>query len=289
MAPDLELAARAYLRRLAGTDEVLRALYLQPDRAVYLAEQARIVLKVYADGTMLARERAVARRAYAAGIPVAAILGFAGGPPAVLAMRQVIGRPLTPETRIAALDAGSQIARFHRLDARPPFADGHRHWDAFVLARADRELAALRQLGVLAEEEVADLRGRFDRLRPRLVARPIALLHGDLQADHIIVDPEGERVIAFLDFADAQPGDPLLDIAILTLWEKRLTEPILEGYGGIDDDAETRQLLAHYRLLRLLGEVPWLLARGFADQAGRSLAAIREALREGAGEVSRPE
>ena len=278
-AIDLEAAAIAYLRRLTGTEEALRTLYLQPDRAVYLAEQARTVLKVYTDGATLAREREVAQRAHAAGIPVAEILGFADGPPAVLAMRQVIGRTLSAAMRRAPRDAGAQIARFHRLGAHPPFADGQPHWEDFILSRVDRELARLRHLGVLAEGEAVALRRRFDQLRPSLAARPIVLLHGDLQAEHIIVDPEGERVLALLDFADAQPGDPLLDFAILTLWDRGLTAPVLDGYGGTGDRAVTKRLLAHYRLLRHLGEVPWLLARGFDDLAERNLAVIHESLR----------
>jgi aminoglycoside phosphotransferase (APT) family kinase protein len=259
---------------------VLRALYLQPDWAVYLAEQSRIVLKVYSAGATLEREWAVARRAGAAGVRVAALVGFEAGPPAVLAMRQVVGQPLSSGLPGAARDAGVQLARFHRLGAEPPFADGQLRWEAFVLAAVERELASLRHLRVLDDGECGAIRRRFDQIRGDLAARPVVLLHGDLQPDHVIVDPQAARVVALLDFADAQPGDPLLDIAVLTLWDRALAGPVLAGYGGIDNGAETRRLLAHYWLLRYLGEVPWLLERGFDELAARSAAAIRAALAE---------
>jgi aminoglycoside phosphotransferase (APT) family kinase protein len=277
-ARDLEEAASGYLQSLTGAAEVLRALYQQPDRAVYLAERSRIVLKVYADGATLDRERAVARRASSAGVPVAEIVGFAAGPPAVLALRQVVGRPLAAELPGAARDAGVQLARFHRLGAQPPFADGELRWEAFVLARVARELASLRRLRVLDDGECGAIRRRFDRIGPDLARRPVVLLHGDLQPDHVIVDARTSRVVALLDFADAQPGDPLLDIAVLTLWERGLAGPVLAGYGSIDDGVETQRLLAHYRLLRFLGEVPWLLERGYDELAARSTGAIKAAL-----------
>lgn len=278
--PDLEAAARGCLRRLTGAEEALRSLYLQPDRAVYLAEQAQIVLKVYTAGATLAREWAVARRARAAGIPAAEPMGFAPGHPAVLAMRQVIGRPLSSKLPEAARDAGVQVARFHRLGAHPPFADGQRRWEDFILSWAERELASLRRLGVLDDGEIGDLWRRFDQLRNDLIGRPVVLPHGDLQPDHLLVAPEGTSILALIDFADAQPGDPLMDIAVLTLWDRGLAAPVLAGYGIIDNDPLTQRLLTHYRLLRLLGEVSWLLERGFNELAERSTVTIKAVLRE---------
>ena len=78
----------------------------------------------------------------------------------------------------------------------------------------------------------------------------------------------------FLDFADAQPGDPLLDIAVLTLWDQKLTDFFLEGYSGIKNNEETQQLLSLYRLVRHLAEIPWLLEREFKELAARNIMAI---------------
>jgi aminoglycoside phosphotransferase (APT) family kinase protein len=170
------------------------------------------------------------------------------------------------------------IERFHRIGGQPPFTTGEMTWDGHVIAWVERELAILGRLGVFTGGEIGVLREYFARLRATLAARPIVLLHGDLQPDHVVVDARGEHVVALLDFADAQPGDPLLDIAVLTLWEEALVEPILAGYPGITDDAETRALIAEYRLLRKLSEVPWLIERGYVEIAARNITAVRAAL-----------
>ncbi len=100
-----------------------------------------------------------------------------------------------------------------------------------------------------------------------------------LQTAHILVDPQTEHVLAFLDFADAQAGDPLLDIAVVTLWDHGLTDFLLEGYSGIAGNEETQQLLSLYRLLRHLAEIPWLLERGFKALAERNITALQASLR----------
>lgn len=236
------------------------------------------MLKVYADAAALRRAWATAQQAQAAGLPVPELLAFAPGPPAVIAMRYVDGAPLSSGQVRAARETGSLMARFHQLGARPPFSTGHETWDRHILVWAGRELASLARYGLLDADQVATLRQWFARQRARLAARPVALLHGDLQPAHVLVDRHGERVAGLLDFADAQPGDPLLDIAVLTLWDHALARPVLEGYGLLADDAEVRELLATYRLLRHVGEVPWLLERGFADLAARNVAAIHALL-----------
>lgn len=143
---------------------------------------------------------------------------------------------------------------------------------------ANLEIEHSRQAGILIEQQADILRDRFERLRPLLAQRPIGLLHGDLQDEHILLDPQSQKVLSFLDFIDAQPGDPLLDIAILTLWDQELTTPLLEGYSIILNTAETLQLLIHYRLLRLLGSITWLLNRGFHDLAAQYRHALELAM-----------
>lgn len=48
---------------------------------------------------------------------------------------------------------------------------------------------------------------------------------------------------------DAQPGDPLLDVAVLTLEDEALAGPVLRGLG-LPADPATALLLDRYRLLR---------------------------------------
>ena len=86
----LEVAAKRMLTHLTGSEDTLKRLYLQPDRALFLAENQRIILKVYMAGTALQREYATAQKAASIGIPIPKMLGLEAGPPAVLAMKQVL-------------------------------------------------------------------------------------------------------------------------------------------------------------------------------------------------------
>lgn len=128
-------------------------------------------------------------------------------------------------------------------------------------------------------QQISELHEQIETLRPLLVQRPIVLLHGDLQMAHILVDPQTEQVLAFLDFADAQPGDPPLDIAVVTLWDQELTDFLLDGYSSIENKTETKQVLSLYRLLLHLAEIPWLLERGCKELAARDMTALKDALR----------
>jgi len=272
----LEAAAQRTLTHLIGSEDTLKPLYLQPDRAVFLVENRSIVLKVYMTGTTLQREYATAQKAASIGVPIPKMLGLEVGPPDVLAMEQVFGYPLSSRNPLAAKEAGRYLQRLHTLEACPPFSGGQQQWDAFISWWENDEIEKVKRLGVLDPLQVSEIQKRSGHMHPLLMQRPIVLLHGDLQPAHILIDPQTEQVLAFLDFADAQPGDPLLDIAVLTLWDHELTDFLLEGYSGIANSEETQQLLSFYRLLRHLAEIPWLVERGFKALAERNIAALKD-------------
>jgi aminoglycoside phosphotransferase (APT) family kinase protein len=276
---ELELAAKRTLTHITRLEDTLKPLYLQPDRVLFLAENLRIVLKVYMAGKALQREYDIAQKAASIGVPIPKMLGFEAGQPAVLAMRQVIGHPLSSRHQFAAKEAGKHLQRFHTIGAHPPFSGGQQQWDAFISWWAHEEIEKVKSLEVLDPFQISELQEQFDHLQPLLAQRPIVLLHGDLQTAHILVDSQTEKVLAFLDFADAQPGDPLLDIAVVTLWDHELTDLLLEAYSGIETTEETKQLLSLYRLLRHLAEIPWLLERGFKEHAARNITALQDSLR----------
>ncbi len=275
---ELALAAKRTLAHITWSEESLKPLYLQPDRALFLAEKLGIVLKVYMAGKTLQREYAIAQKAESIGVPIPKIIGFEAGQPAVLAMKQIIGHPLSSRNTFAAKEAGRYLQRFHDIGAHPPFSGGQQHWDAFISWWANHEIEKVKRLDVLDHLQIVELQEHFDNLQPLLVQRPIVLLHGDLQAEHILVDSQTEKVLAFLDFADAQPGDPLMDIAVVTLWDHGLADLLLDGYSSIENNEETRQLLSLYRLLRHLAEIPWLLERGFKESAERDIIAVQDSL-----------
>ncbi len=280
MSDSLELAAKSALAKIIGVEEGLSPLYLQLDRAIFLAANSGIILKVYMEGKTLEREYRTAQKAQARGVPVPELLLFESSEPAVLAMKQVVGKPLSSQDKGAAREAGRYLELFHSIETAPPFAGGQSRWDEFILWWARLEIGRVEKLGVFTGGEIAQLKYTLEESKLTLKDRPIVLLHGDLQAEHILVNPETQKVVAFLDFADAQPGDPLLDIAILSLWDIPLAAGVLEGYTGIDNNEQARQLLSHYSLLRLVGEVPWLLDRGFKEYAEKDIKVVKKILKQ---------
>jgi aminoglycoside phosphotransferase (APT) family kinase protein len=281
MMYNLEQAAKRTLAKIIDVDEVLKPLYLQPDRAVFLAENAGIILKVYVEGNTLQQEYMMARKAQERGIPVPEFLLLEIAQPTILAMKQVIGNPLSSQDTIAAREVGKYIEQFHLLGALPPFSGGQMQWSKTISGWVKNEIAKVESLAVFTGNEIAQLNNTFVTMEPLLVDRPIALLHGDLQAEHILISRHNQKVLAFLDFADTQPGDPLLDIAVLSLWDHRLADRVLEGYTSIENNGQTQQLLSQYRLLRHIAEIPWLLNRGFTELANRDVRAVRRILEQG--------
>src|SRR5438105_9116627 len=95
MENQLEVAAKRMLTTLTSSSEPLKPLYLQPDRAIFLAEGSGIVLKVYSEGRTLQYEYAVAQKALASGVPIPEVLALEVAQLTVLAMKRVVGKPLS--------------------------------------------------------------------------------------------------------------------------------------------------------------------------------------------------
>jgi aminoglycoside phosphotransferase (APT) family kinase protein len=87
--------------------------------------------------------------------------------------------------------------------------------------------------------------------------------HGDLQPDHVLVDPATDRVTAMIDWADSGAGDFVWDFAVLTLDGAPLDD-LLDGYGATRAQrAALDALLPLYSVVRLAGEAGWLAEHGF--------------------------
>src|SRR5215213_5553137 len=98
----LESAAKKSLLKYAGEEESLTALYVQPDRAVFLAPASQMILKIYRQGILLRKEYEAAAKAKAVGVPVPEMIGLDMHEFAVLIMRQVPGVPLRAQNTNAA-------------------------------------------------------------------------------------------------------------------------------------------------------------------------------------------
>ncbi len=258
----------------------LQVIWTTAARAILLQEEPApaLFIKVYQEVTQLEREVATMERALAAGIPVAKRLTFHTGPPAVLITERVGGLPLTSAYPLAAAAAGRLLRRFHALGACPPFVDGQRRWSVFIRTWADREIATMVEHRAIGPGDGQRLHRHFSALATVLDARPCALIHADLQAEHVLIDPATQRVHALLDFVDAQPGDPLLDIAVLSLWDPGLAGAVLTGYDALGD--EQTDLLRTYRLLRHLGAANWLATHAVPAEATRHEHAVHRYLRD---------
>lgn len=261
---DFEQIAQQTLLAYTGQKDVLDSLSSSNGRQVFLAKQSVLILKVYKDGKILEKEFTFAQKASQAGVPTPKIIGIAHGEPTILIMEFIVGKPLSSRCANAAYQAGQYLQQFHQLGAQPPFSGGQNSWSEFIEWWIKLELEKNSRLQILDDQAIARIARKFKETSI-FTNRPVALLHGDLQVDHIIVNESTDNFLALLDFADAQAGDPLLDIAVLSLHDHKLAESVLSGYPEIDTP-NTPVLLSLYRLLRLTAEIPWLATKNFDIQ-----------------------
>ena len=84
-----------------------------------------------------------------------------------------------------------------------------------------------------------------------------AFIHGDLHMEHVFVD--GDEVAGFIDWSEASKGDPLYDLASLTLAHEEHLDDLLAGYGTDVD----RDLIRAWWSLRCLIAVRFLIENGY--------------------------
>ena len=181
--------------------------------------------------------------------------------PPVLAIAAVPGRALgvlgepSPASRAAWRAAGAAIRRLH--DAPLPPWEGRSVDD--VAAELDVECAWLLAHAALPTEVI-----RRNREIAAIALRPWkpAFIHGDLQITHVFVDDDDE-VTGIIDWSEAAPGDPMFDLAILTLGHEERLDDLLAGYGP---DAD-RDVIRAWWSLRSLVAARWLMEHGFDPDA----------------------
>ena len=164
-----------------------------------------------------------------------------------------LGGP-SPGSPAAWAAAGAAVRRLH--DAPLPPWPGRRLDD--VAAELDRECAWLLDGGVLP----ADLIAR-NREVARAAFRPYdpVFVHGDFQITHVFVD--GDEVTGVIDWSEAAQGDPLFDLATLTLGHEEHLDDVLAGY---DTDVD-RDAIRGWWSLRSLLAARWLVEHGFDPAA----------------------
>lgn len=242
---------------LGWRPSAVRTLSERDDKGIYELDGSAgpLIAKLSADPAALAREVEFQEMARDAGVPVAPVVAVRVEEPALMVMGKVAGSPLSsPAT--AATEAGRHLRTFHELRPDPAAAGDGLGWGTRVARTAERHLAYLLEVGLVPAPDGERLLRRFEELIPDLDARPVSLLHGDLYPDHVLTDPDGTHVRAFLDFGDVRLGDAALDVALLSLDDEDVLDPLLDGYTTSPAErADLAELLPAYRLLCHLGAV----------------------------------
>jgi aminoglycoside phosphotransferase (APT) family kinase protein len=182
---------------------------------------------------------------------------------------------LTIDHRRAALtEAGAHLRALHEI-RRPGFgwanedlSGTRRTWIEHIESKFGSGLEFLD--GVLGSEDIATLRDAFERRRGQIADVDAgSLLHGDLQVDHILVDPSSGVVTSIIDWGAVSVGDPVWDIAVLSSWAPQVINRLLAGYEP-DEAFRSRldALLQMYRACRHAWEYRAGVEDGF-DESGR--------------------
>lgn len=182
-------------------------------------------------GATVAEEAHACNLARAVGVPAPEVVAL--GPEYMIAA-EVPGRPLAPEESHAAVlrAAGQAVRRAHSIVGASAVA-----WTA-------RLRGALDNLEVLP----SGLAGPVREVVPPFVesvsdVTPV-LLHGDLHLRHLFA-VDGE-LTGVLDWGDTAYGDPLFDLARLSMAGPEVLSAFMRGYGALELPERT---LSCYRLL----------------------------------------
>ena len=176
--------------------------------------------------------------------------------PPVLALCALSGQALghlgEPSTASPAswAAAGAAVRMLHQAPL-PPWP-GKRSDE--MASRLDAECEWLVTNGVLPTDLVTRNRRIAEAaLRPWT---PV-FVHGDLQADHVFV--AADVITGVIDWSDAGQGDPLFDLAILTIGHQEHLGDVLAGYGSDID----RDVVRGWWSWRSLVAARWLIEHGF--------------------------
>ncbi len=177
-----------------------------------------------------------------------------------------IGRLGEPSTASPAawVAVGAALRSLHDAPLPPWPATGLDE----LAARLDRECRWLLANDVVP---VGVVEANHRLAESALRSRPPAFVHGDLHVEHVFVD--GDEVSGIIDWSEASQGDPLADLAALTLTHDRHLDDLLDGYGH---DAD-RDVIRAWRSYRCLTVIRWLSENGYGDPASYPEVAVLRA------------
>lgn len=237
-------------------------------RCVFDAQVAghAVVVKTDQAAARCAREAAVLRTAHAAGIPVPEVLAHVSGAVSVLVLRRLGGAALGATSRpVAWRGAGSWLRRLHAVAPAPAVTTAARPGQSMRDHLLEATLVETRRAkdgGLLAPGHCRRIRTLLQSAWQGMQEPALCLVHGDAQPEHFLIDADAQ-VTGLLDFGDAHRGDPVYDLAVLTLEHPHLLAAVLEGYRPATAlRARINTLIEPYRLLRRIGAANWLHETG---------------------------
>jgi Ser/Thr protein kinase RdoA (MazF antagonist) len=239
------------------------------ERAVFETHspEGPVVVKVDTSEARYRREESVLRAAGRAGLPVPAIVLSDAGHASLLVLTRIEGSPLQRGVDDEAWrDAGRVLRRLHGV-AWPAEAGSAgwsgRSWPDHFRWWADHERDQLLTYDSLPTAVIHQMHHYLSATFADMDDPELRLLHGDCQADHYLVMVGSSRIAGVLDFGDAVLGDPVWDLAILTLDEPDMLGEILRGYHpDASTERRTKGLLGAYQLIRRLGSARWMREHG---------------------------
>ncbi|MCP4084099.1 MAG: aminoglycoside phosphotransferase family protein [Actinomycetia bacterium] len=232
------------------------------ERAVVLVEAPLpLVLKIDTDPERAERERR-ALRLLTGRLPVPEIR-FAIDSPAL-----VTGLSFLPGGRLDQrgwMGAGQALRVIHDLE--PAGWAAHPSHPDEILAWADSTATEAVMYGVLDEATTDRFLRRVGSIHASTGAGQSRVVHGDFSTEHVLIGPEvnGESpLMGLLDLGDVGVGDPVHDIAVLTLWHRDRLPEVLDGYqSDMAFTERAKQVLPLFRCLRFLTGALWLEQHGF--------------------------
>lgn len=160
--------------------------------------------------------------------------------------RWLPGVPAHRAKDLAALaaDLGAALSALHEIDPAgipptpPRWEDQPWDTDAAELAAVAHRLEPMLSPSLLGAARPY-LRAEIPAPANR---GPRRLIHNDLVADHVLVDPATGRLAGITDFGDAMVDDPVLDfVGLITIGDRHFVAQVLQHYTpALPDDLDTK-------------------------------------------------
>ncbi len=116
---------------------------------------------------------------------------------------------------------------------------------------------------------------------PKEYEGPARLLHSDLLAEHILVEPQEGRVSGIIDWSDACAGDPANDFAGLWVWQgDAFVADAMKEYETAADEGMWDRI-RYKGLCIAVGDISYGHLRGFQSHIEQGMRCLLRELRKG--------